>query len=62
MPVCVCRDEIEDWYGSLLDLIPFRLAAPPLQPRVVGPYPVWGVWFPIRLPLERTSHIQNFGS
>jgi hypothetical protein len=36
--ICVYRDEIEDWYGSLLDLIPFRLAAPPLQSGVVGPY------------------------
>jgi hypothetical protein len=39
----------------------FRLVAPPLQPRVVGLSPVWGVGFPICLPLEGTGHIQIFG-
>jgi hypothetical protein len=33
-------DESEDRYWSLLDLIPFKLAAHPLQLGVVGPYPV----------------------
>jgi hypothetical protein len=30
---------------------------PPLQPGVVEPYPVWGVWFPSRLTLEETGRI-----
>jgi hypothetical protein len=30
----------------------FKLAAPPLQPGAVGPYPVRGTWFPNSLPLE----------
>jgi hypothetical protein len=34
--------------------------APPLQLGVVGPYPVWCVWFPICLLLEETGPIQNF--
>jgi hypothetical protein len=37
-----CRDEIKDRYGSCPDLVLFRLVVPPLQPGVVGPYPVWG--------------------
>jgi hypothetical protein len=47
--------------GLLPGLGLFRLVAPPLQPAVVGLYPVWGVWFPSRLPLEGTGRIQNFG-
>jgi hypothetical protein len=35
--------------------------APPLQPWVVEPYLVWGVWFPNHLLLEGADHIQNFG-
>jgi hypothetical protein len=34
---------------------------PPLQPRVVGPYLVWGVRFSSHLPLEGTGRILNFG-
>jgi hypothetical protein len=49
-------------YRLLLGLDLLRLVAPPLQPGVVGPYPVWGVWFPSRLTLEGTDHIQNFGA
>jgi hypothetical protein len=30
MSVCVYRNEMEDWYGSFMSLIPFRLVAPPL--------------------------------
>jgi hypothetical protein len=30
---------------------------PPLQPGVVGPYPVRDAWFPGRLLLVETSHI-----
>jgi hypothetical protein len=37
------------------------LVAPPLQSRVVGPYPIRCVWFPDHLPLEGTELIQNFG-
>jgi hypothetical protein len=48
-------------YGLLQGLVLFRLVAPPLQPGVVGLYPVWGVWFPSHLPLEGTGRIQNFG-
>jgi hypothetical protein len=42
-------------------LVLFTLVASPLQPGVVGPYSVWGVWFHSCLPLEGTDHIQNFG-
>jgi hypothetical protein len=35
----------------------FRLVAPPLQPGVVGPYSVWGIWFSNHLLLEGTGHI-----
>jgi hypothetical protein len=38
-----------------------RLVTPPVQPGVMGPYPVWGVWFSSHLPLEGTGCIQNFG-
>jgi hypothetical protein len=48
-------------HGSFLGLLLFRLVAPPLQPRVVGPYLVRGLWFPDLFPLEGTDHIQNFG-
>jgi hypothetical protein len=50
-------DRREDRYGSFMGLVLFRLVAPPLQPRVVGPYLVWGAWFPSRLPLEGTGRI-----
>jgi hypothetical protein len=56
---------IVGWKSEGMDLFPrlvlFMLGAPPLQPRVVGPYPVWGVWFPSHLPLEGSGRIQNFG-
>jgi hypothetical protein len=41
-----------DWCRLLLDSVLFRLVVPLLQLGVVGPYPVRGVWFPNRLPLE----------
>jgi hypothetical protein len=44
-----------------LGLVLFKLVAHPLQPGGVGSCPLWGVWFPSRLPLERTDHVQNFG-
>jgi hypothetical protein len=37
----------------------FRWVTPPLQPRVVGPYPIRDVWFPSRLSLEETDRIQK---
>jgi hypothetical protein len=36
-----------DGRGSCPELVIFRLVAPPLQPKVVGPFPGMGVWFPI---------------
>jgi hypothetical protein len=33
------------WHGSLPRLVIFRLVAHPLQSKVVGSYPVRGVWF-----------------
>jgi hypothetical protein len=38
-------------------LVLFRSVPPPLQPGVVGPYPVEGVWFTSRLPLEGIGRI-----
>jgi hypothetical protein len=35
-------------------LVHFMFVVPPLQPRAVGPYLVWGTWSPSRLPLEGT--------
>jgi hypothetical protein len=40
------------WRGLLQSLALFSLVVPPLQLGVMGPYPVRGVWFPNRLPLE----------
>jgi hypothetical protein len=37
------------------------LVAPPLQPRVVGLYLFWVVWFSSHLLLEGTDWIHNFG-
>jgi hypothetical protein len=50
-------DKREDQYELFLSLILFRLVAPPLQPGVVGPYLIYGAWFPSHLPLEGTSRI-----
>jgi hypothetical protein len=33
---------------------------PPLQPGVVGSYPVWGTWFLSRLLRERTRSCPDF--
>jgi hypothetical protein len=43
-----------------MGLVLLRLVVSPLQPGVVGPYLVWGTWFPSRLTLEGTSHIQIY--
>jgi hypothetical protein len=53
----VYRNVKEIWCGLLPGSILFSLVAPPLQPGVVAPYPVWGVWFPSRLVLEGTGRI-----
>jgi hypothetical protein len=37
--------------------VDFRLVAAPLQPGVMGPYLVWGVWFPSHLLQEGISRI-----
>jgi hypothetical protein len=40
LPVHACR-RVEKWRRDLLSgLVLFRLVVPPLQPGVVGPYPV----------------------
>jgi hypothetical protein len=39
---------------------PFQLVVPPLQPGLVGPYPVWGTWFSSHLPLEGTVQYPDF--
>jgi hypothetical protein len=36
------------WHELLPGLVLFRLVAPPLQPGVVGPYPIRGVLYPGR--------------
>jgi hypothetical protein len=38
----------------------FQVGGPSYSVRSGGTYPVWGVWFPSRLPLEGTGYIQNF--
>jgi hypothetical protein len=62
LPAHVYHSEEERLPELLLGLVYFRLVVPPLQPRVVGPYLVRGVWFPSRLLLEGTGRIQNFGT
>jgi hypothetical protein len=57
LPVHVYHNEEERWCGLLLCSVLFRLVTPPLQPGVVGPYLVRGVWFPSHLILEGTSRI-----
>jgi hypothetical protein len=52
----------KDYCGLLPGLVLFRMVAPPLQPRVVGPYLLWGAWFSSHLLLEGTDRIQIFGS
>jgi hypothetical protein len=54
-------NEGKGWRGLLSDFVLFRLVALTLQPRVVGTYLAWGVWFPSHLLLEGTDHIHNFG-
>jgi hypothetical protein len=60
LPVCGYHDGRHVWCILLLDFVLFRLVAPPLQPGVVGPYLVWGAWFPNLLPLGGTCHVYIF--
>jgi hypothetical protein len=46
----------------VLGLVLFGWVASLLQPGVVGPYLVRGVWFSYPFALKRTGHIQNFVS
>jgi hypothetical protein len=57
LPAHVYRNEEKRMCGLLPSLVLFRLVAPPLQSRVVGPYPIRDVWFSNRLLLEGTGHI-----
>jgi hypothetical protein len=45
LPVLIVGQR-SDGRGSFLGLVLFRLVASPLQPRLVGHFLVWGVWFP----------------
>jgi hypothetical protein len=47
----------EDRYRSVMSLVLFRLAASPIQAGVVGPYLIWGTWFPSHFLLEGTGCI-----
>jgi hypothetical protein len=49
------------WHGLLPDLVLSKLVVPPLQPRMVGPYPICDVWFPNGLLLVGTGHNQIYG-
>jgi hypothetical protein len=61
MPAHGHCDEGEDRYELFLSLVLFRLAGPPLQRGVVGPYQIRGTWFPNHLSLEGTGRIQIYG-
>jgi hypothetical protein len=50
LPIRGYHDTGEDWYGSFLGLVLFRLVVPPLQPVVVGSILVRCAWFSSRLP------------
>jgi hypothetical protein len=60
LPVHGYRDGRVDRYRSFSGLVLFSLVVPLLQLGVVGPYLIWGAWFPSRLPLEGTGHIWIF--
>jgi hypothetical protein len=50
-----CNEE-KRWCGLLPGSVLFRLVASPLRLGEVGPYPIWGVWFPSCFLLEGTCH------
>jgi hypothetical protein len=60
LPAHGYRDGGSDWCGLLSGRVLFRLVVPPLQPGVVGPYLVRGMWFASRLSLERTGTYIDF--
>jgi hypothetical protein len=56
IPAHIYHREKKRRRGLLQGLVLFRLVvASPLQPGVVGSYPVWGICFPSHLPLEGTG-------
>jgi hypothetical protein len=57
LPAHIYHNEKKQRRGLLSGLVLFRLVAPPLQPGLVGPYPIRGVWFYSRLLLEGTDRI-----
>jgi hypothetical protein len=57
LPAHIYHNEEKRLCGLLLGLVLFRFMAPPLQPGVVGPDLVWGVWFPSCFLLEGTDRI-----
>jgi hypothetical protein len=61
LPAHIYHNEEKQRCQFLLGSDLFRLVDPPLQPGLVEPYPVRGVWFPSHFRLEGTSHIHNFG-
>jgi hypothetical protein len=63
MPAHGYRNGGSDWCGLLTDGIIFRFGVPPLQPGVVGSYPVQGMWFHSHLSRESTApYLDFFGS
>jgi hypothetical protein len=60
LPACGYWDGGRDWCGLLTGPVLFRLVVPPLQPEVMGPYPVQGTWFPSRLSLEGIASYLDF--
>jgi hypothetical protein len=60
LPTHGYRDGRKDWCGLLQGLALFRLVVPPLQPGVVGPYPIQDTWFPSHLLLEKTGSYLDF--
>jgi hypothetical protein len=61
LPAHVYHNEGKRRCGLLPGLVLFKLVAPPLQLRVVAPYPVRGAWFPNYLLIKEIGGIQNCG-
>jgi hypothetical protein len=57
LPAHVYHNEERQRHGLFSGLVLSMLVVRPLQPGVVGPYPVRDVWFPSHLLLEGTGHI-----
>jgi hypothetical protein len=60
LPACGYLDGRRGWCGLLPGLVLFRLLISHLQPRVVGPYLIWCIWFPNHLPMEETGSYPDF--